>query len=359
MTTHYLYRYILLVIAVWCVAADALAETTTCYNTVYNAFHHFCPAPGAEIKHDALLLTNRTDTAMVLVSTHQPQQDAYKFLVRFSNNYAKAGGHSPAACGLVFGYENPDHYYSLETTPVDSHPFDEMRNQRTLNVALYQITDGKKSLIRQQAVSCGVNMFKGLNALCVNVSQRSVIVSVGNQHLNQIFQVDLPTAPASNTLGLIVQPKGEMQVERTMLSVSNEEITKTQTLWTKASLDAHFQTSDNPFEGYWEYLDRDMDDAKARLGGKYVVALVSNGKGFDIIYVEGAQVGKSQWKEGMLKGRLSKTIFTDHYNATWIDATFRPMNEDVTGYFESGVILTMAFPVYQSKIRFSKILSTK
>ena len=128
------------------------------------------------------------------------------------------------------------------------------------------------------------------------------------------------------------------------------------TAWTKDKLNAPFAKSKNPLEGYWEYLDRDMDDGIARLGGKYKIALVATDDGFDIIYVSGAQVGKSEWHEGMLKGRLTKTIFNDNYKAFWIDSTFRPIDDDVNGFFESGVILDMSFPTYKSKIRFSKVL---
>ena len=50
------------------------------------------------------------------------------------------------------------------------------------------------------------------------------------------------------------------------------------------------------------------------------------------------------------------TIFTDNYQAMWIDATFKPFEQDVYAAFESGVILIINFPVYQSQIRFSKVL---
>ncbi|MGM9868085.1 MAG: hypothetical protein ACI30R_00470 [Sodaliphilus sp.] len=304
---------------------------------------------------NGMLLSNKSDSALVMLSNREPQGDAFKLMVRFSNCHAKKDGHTPAPCGLVFGYQNAGNYFLLEMAPVNSHPFDEMRDQRTLHTALYQVENHTRRLIQELSVSEGVNLFNELNALCVEVKQRSVNVSLGDKRLNHLFNAELP-AVATGAIGVFVAPKGEMLVERTMLSLPNDPTTKFQTQWTKASLDAYFKTAKNPFEGYWQYLDRDMDDAIARIGGKYTIALVSNDKGFDIIHIAGAQVHKSQWQEGMLKAHLTSTIFTDHYNATWIDATFRTITDDVTAYFESGVILTISFPTLKSKIRFSKVL---
>ena len=337
------------------VGASASAETTAHYCTIHNSFSDFSLSDKAKMQDNGLLLTNKSDTAFVMLSNRKPNGNQFKFLVRFSNCHAKKDGHSPAPCGLVFGYQDAGNYFLLEMAPANSHPFDEMRDQRMLKTALYQVKNHTRRLIKEQSESEGVDLFNALNALCVEVNQSAVHVSIGDKHLNHLFNANLPCSP-DGCIGLFVAPKGEMLVERTMLSLPNDPTTKVTTQWTKASLDAYFKTSKNPFEGYWQYLDRDMDDAIARIGGKYTIALVSNGKGFDVIHISGAQVNKSLWQEGMLKARLTSTIFTDHYNASWIDATFRPIIDDVTAYFESGVILSISFPTLKSKIRFSKVL---
>jgi hypothetical protein len=99
-----------------------------------------------------------------------------------------------------------------------------------------------------------------------------------------------------------------------------------------------------------------MEDTWLKLGGRYTIALVENSQGYDIIYVDGAQVKKSLWHTGMKKGEMRNTIFTDNFNASWIDATLEPINQDVYATFESGVILNIKFPVYKSQVRFSKVL---
>ena len=103
-------------------------------------------------------------------------------------------------------------------------------------------------------------------------------------------------------------------------------------------------------------LDRDMEDTWLKLGGRYTIALVETDNGYDVIYVDGAQVKKSQWITGMKKAEMNKTIFTDNFNGKWFDSTLEAIDQDVYVTFESGVILSFKFPVYKSQVRFSKVL---
>ena len=138
----------------------------------------------------------------------------------------------------------------------------------------------------------------------------------------------------------------KVELERSVLSFQQSSNVNVETAWTVDSLNRHFEASKDPFEGYWVYLDREMEDKWLRLGGRYTIALVKTTAGYDVIYVDGAQVKKSNWHSGLLKGRLKNT-------------TFRPFSQDVYADFESGVILTLKFPVYNSQVRFSKVLDKK
>lgn len=331
------------------------SETLWYYNVASNSFPDFVKANG-KVSGQSLILNNSTDSALLLLSNRTANDSHYRFLVRFSCPDAKKNRHSSAPCGLVFGYKSPENYYVLELSSYNTSPFDDMTDERLVKLALFKVGNHKKTAIKEMALSSGFNLYGGLNTLCIDMLQNTVNVSGGDKDLNQLFMVDTPAVSQCDSMGVIVEPGGTMQVERTLLSYEHKETVVSQTQWTKELLDAHFAKSKNPFEGYWDYLDRDMDDGIARIGGKYRIALVENEDGYDVIYVSGAQVRKGEWREGMLKGRLVKTIFTDNYKAMWIDSTFRPIDDDVNGFFESGVILDMSFPVYKSKVRFSKVL---
>lgn len=334
---------------------SGFSETEWFYNVASNSFQDYDKV-NAQLSDKSLILRNVRDTTLLLLANRTANDAQYRFLVRFSFPDAKKNGRSSVPCGVVFRYKSPADYYTLELCAYNTSPFDDVTDERLVKLSLYKVNGSDKILIKQKDFSSGFNLYDGLNTICIDDQQNSVNVTGGDKELNQLFIVDLPTESQHLPMGLMVEPGGVMQVERTLLSYEKKETVVVQTKWTKALLDAHFAQSKNPFEGYWEYLDRDMDDDIARIGGKYLLALVENENGFDIVYVSGAQVRKGEWIEGMLKGRLIKTIFTDNYKALWIDSTFRPMDDDVNGFFESGVVLDMSFPVHKSKIRFSKVL---
>ena len=57
----------------------------------------------------------------------------------------------------------------------------------------------------------------------------------------------------------------------------------------------------------------------------------------------------------MLKGRLYPTIFQNHYNLEWYDAYMEPMAEEVSANLVDGVILSFEFPLFRSRMRFSRV----
>lgn len=336
------------------VSLSVSSETLWHYNTSFNSFQDYGNRCALDGKY--LLLKNQSDKDSIVLSNRTIDDDDFKLMVRLSNQKAKTVSQTIPACGLVLFYADEANYYTLEMVPFNTVPHDDMRDERLIKVSLCKVENGHKTILSSKTTGKNVNLYDGLNTLCADFHEGTLSVSVGDKRLHHLFTFVPITKRFGLQTGLIVSKGGKMKVERTVLSLEKSDKEKTYTEWTKEKLITHFRVSKNPFEGFWEYLDRDMDDGIARIGGKYTLALVETNDGFDIIYISGAQVGKREWKEGMLKGKLYKTIFTDNYKARWADATFRILDDDVNGYFESGLILDMSFPTLKSKIRFSKVL---
>jgi len=193
--------------------------------------------------------------------------------------------------------------------------------------------------------------------LCVDVDERTVRVSIGKEQLQQVLEAPVIRPAGAIRVGYLVGLGSRVAVERAVLTIENDNQVSTATLWTLDALDQHFASSEDPIEGYWKYLDRDMEEKWLRLGGRYTLAVVRADDGYDILYINGAQVKKSQWQPCMLKGHITKTIFSGNYDMTWIDATMEAIDEDAYATIENGVILTLNFPVYKSQVRFAKVLS--
>ena len=332
----------------------SLACAATRYSTVGNGFAPFA-GPDAMINDNCLVVENTALPHLVLADTIEPHVP-YKFYARFANLHNREGksykvSATPKkvqnpACGLLFNNE--------WMVMVNGHNTDlnnEALDHRTLVVSLFHGNE----LVKQAHVDDGVDLYDGFNVLCVEVNDTVATISMGKHRLQEVMRAPCNAAASPLVVGLVAGLGAKMKVERAVLSHPDQNIALTPTPWTKEALDEHFAQSTNPFEGYWEYLDRDMDDTRLKMGGRYRLALVSNGDdSFDIIYVDGAQVKPHLWREGLLKGRMKKTIFTDHYSLYWVDATGEPITEDAYATFESGAILNLKFPVYKSQMRLSK-----
>lgn len=121
------------------------------------------------------------------------------------------------------------------------------------------------------------------------------------------------------------------------------------------SLRAYFSSSTDSNEGIYEYLDSDINTTQSRLGGFYRLAIIkSDGGGYDVIYLSGAQENSRNWSSGMVKGKLSPTIFQNHYNMTWIDSE---MEDDMTELSAEldGTMIVAHFPKERAVIRFSRV----
>ena len=103
--------------------------------------------------------------------------------------------------------------------------------------------------------------------------------------------------------------------------------------------------------------DRDTDPALASIGGSYELATVPRDDGepgYFIIYLGGARPG-SQWRPGEVKGILSPTIFSHHYDLVWLDEQGLSMTAEQSATFDaSGALLTLSFPLYKATVRFSR-----
>ena len=150
-------------------------------------------------------------------------------------------------------------------------------------------------------------------------------------------------------------PAARLAVERLVLRCRPIMKLQLSTDWDKQSLTKYFASSNNAYEGFWTFFDKDLDESKLRLGGRYTVALVKNGEGYDIIYVDGAQVNSDQWRCGMLKGHIDATQFIDNYTLTWYDSTMRAFSNDVYATIENYTLLSLFFPAQKSCLRFAKV----
>ena len=371
-------RALYLFVIVLMVASGLEMQGKSYYNSAGNHFGGLFPHPGMRmagrykaIEDDHLIEENATLATAITLDTMEVLSPSYRYQLRLANLNNKQGKtrniknpmtgekatiHS-TQWGLVFNDDGKGYSCAVVLECDNSAPYNDITDQRTMSVKVIEKDGSETRTLAECSIDKGISLEDEMNTICVDVDEQGAKVSIGKNELQEILEVPVARPADAVAVGYLVGPGARVAIERAVLTIDNEkQVMATSTRWTREALDAYFAVSADPLEGYWQYLDRDMQDEWLRLGGRYTLAIVRSDDGYDIIYIDGAQVKKSMWQSGMLKGHLTKTVFSGNYDATWIDATMEPIDEDVQASIENGIILTMNFPVYKSQVRFSKVL---
>lgn len=363
--------------ALLCIVCVLFTSARTRYATHHNQFSglgdHVTLTPSQSISQNGerLIIDNATTSPLLIRDTTLCHQESVHYMVRMASLNNKPGKNYVAidnvtgqkqkmenpVWGITFG--TPSNNYIVIMKCHNSSLHDDLMDERSLSIDVCHQQNGS-SVTTLQQISLNetddIDLYDGLNALSIHIDDGMVKLLVGKHYLHEITQLKTDFDEDKLDVGLYIGPAAKIAVERTVVTINNDPHMNIMTHWTKDALSSHFSASVDPIEGFWTYLDRDVDDKILRMGGRYTIALVANDrKGYDIIYLDGAQVLRNQWKCGMLKGKLQPTMFGGIYDGLWIDATMLPIDEDVQANIDNGVVLTLRFPVYNSQLRFAKI----
>ena len=319
--------------------------------------------------HDQYLKVDNGSTRPVMVlDSSRVKEPSYRYQVRLANRhnnprstYAvrdregnKQRIPSPE-WGAVIGDAKGRERVLITLSCSNTNLNDDITDHRFMTVTVVgQSAEGNDTLSRCD-ISSGVDLYQDLNSIQISVKDGEAAIAVGAHELQQVAVVTIPRWLVVK-MGAYVGAGACVDIERSVVSITANPQVRQETPWTVESLSEHFNASNDPLEGFWKYLDRDMEDKWLRLGGRYTIALVAEGDGYDIIYIDGAKTRKSQWNTGLFKGRITKTAFRDNYDLYWVDATFMPITLDAYATVEESVVLTLHFPVYKSSVRFAKVL---
>ncbi len=224
-------------------------------------------------------------------------------------------------------------------------------DKRYMSVSLIH---GDNETVFEKTIESKVNLRDGYNSLAIYFDRSHTGFYIGDHLLNEIASISPLGAPADS---VVVSGNGTLTLNEIRTRETPDKEKSLRSTWTVESLRERLTGTHDRLEGFWQYLDRDNDEARAMLGGRYTLAIVRNGTGYDIIYISGAKTWKERWHTGMIKGHLEPTIFTNNFNMTWNDTQLQPMGEDDelnASINDNGSILTLNFPIQSTSLRFSK-----
>lgn len=298
---------------------------------------------------DTTILLNGSDT-----------EAKYKAIeMRGRVNVTECQGLSPEYLGVIWGAESANDYYSA-VLQCSNDAYNHFIEAPYVLLKATHHTPDSIIEIGQWKIKSNIAYGKKDNTIAVelNAANNSVKLLAGNKSLHLIHQF---TSTVNPTLGYSgVTTYGCADISLLVTEQEPDLAASLSTPWTLHDIEDYLSSaSHNGIEGFWKYLDRDNDERYCRLGGKYTVAIIKSGDGYDILFIDGAQTNSPLWHAGMKKGHLTPTIFENHYDLTWFDATFRPASDECNATIEQNAILTLNFPLLKSSIRLSKMPTGK
>lgn len=344
------------------------------YSTYLNDFSPFMQQAeshencNVHISDKRLIIDNKFSKDIIITDTISTGINKFKFYVRFANLNNQENKHyeytdlndntikktSETTHGIVWGYTDEENFYAVLLNCHNSNPHDDLFDNRYMSVNIVKVSNASMTILKTLELNDNVNLYDGYNTLNVEYDGNTTSIAIGNKSLSYIAQYnDIIYAP-NTQYGLFAGPAAKVAVERIALRYSPIMKYRLRTDWTLQSLKKHFEQSTDPCEGFWTFFDKELSEDRLKLGGRYTIALVNNGNGYDIIYVDGAKVNNHDWSCGMLKGQISPTQFIDNFSLVWYDAMMKPFVNDVYATIENYALLSLYFPAQKSCIRFAK-----
>lgn len=321
------------------------------------------PAYGNDnrIYHDSICGRTLSDTAVILKG--QPRQVCAKAIEIRGNCALSRKGKAVrgTAFGVTWGNDSTGSRFQALLSPDSSSEYGDIIDRPAITLSIERISnDGNPQTVLKKKIHDNVELVRCNNTIAAEIQEGYVEIFVGDGELKSVTKIKIDSASAILPLG--VMTKGCPEIEIAVTEHVPDRKADLSSEWTYMALKKYFSETDSldPAEGFWSYLDRDNDPRYCRPGGTYSIAVASDRKGgFDIIYLDGAQTGASDWQTGMLKGRLQPTQFKDHYNLMWIDATMNELNQECSATIEQGIIMRCDFPLLKTTIRYSKTPTDK
>lgn len=259
-----------------------------------------------------------------------------------------------ASFGLVWNFVDDKNYYAASFSRIVENNYDEIARNQYFKLVIKKISNGKCSVLSEKEIKSGVTPDPyEYNAFRIEYDGQTLSVSVGNVTLGTVFSSKMEL-PDTSQIGYFAGEGCSLKVKRICYEDSPIPQLLFATNYSKEWLDKKMAESSDPIEGYWIYLDRSTDDRFFELGGKYTIAIIKEDAGYNVLYVDGAELYSGYWIPYMSKGRLSETPFVGHFDLEWHDA-MKNIIDDETYAVLSDFVLTFHFPIQKSQVRFRKL----
>lgn len=257
-----------------------------------------------------------------------------------------------AGWSLIWNYTD-DANYTRATLylPSDMRHSDLYATEALVEVVRYAA--GRPEEVGSHKIADAIDGGKGMNSLKLVYDGGRATLYAGSTDQKEVCAV--PFAADGGVVAYLSD--GPVRVQRADVRSHASSAPRSCAHASVDQLAEHIRASADPMEGFWEYLDRSTDPAKAVTGGSYTLATVRSGDAYDIVYIKGAEVASAAWRPLQLKGRLKPTIFKGNYDMEWITASMQTISKDADAQLsDDGAILTLRFPALGAQVRLRRLI---
>lgn len=335
------------------------------YFSKYTGFGNFSDGTDICIQDENLVSYNKYFGNKFYLHRYPDDLKSYVFEISLANpsniegvkiNYKDSDGKDKttlhANWGIVWNYSDRLNYHFLRLS-CNNQNLDDLYDQRSVEYKIgYQI-NGDEIIIKSGVILDNINLYDGYSKFKIVSSHNGNIeVFCGLDKYILLHQYSSETKD-SVSFGYFSGSGITLKMNKAVFCYTQNnkpEITK----YNKERLKNIFNNTTNNLEGYWTYLDRNIQNNNVKLGGKYRLAIVKDEESYIILYINGQQRENERWLPYSVKGRLYPTDFVDTYNLIWYDTLNTELSDDNYVQLVDNKILEVHFPILRSSIRFVK-----
>lgn len=356
------------------ICADIIHAETRCWN-VSRGFESFSPE-WTEYSSDSpgVIANNSSDTLLLLTPVDSP--DRFDFIFKTKNrrcspakkySYTDSQGKRQSVklppWGIAVRDRNGNKIeYMISVAETESDGISTspaLRMQRFENGLKAEeiLFSNRESNIADKIKTSGAGPdYTGVtNAWRLNLENR-ILTLQGSLHSPlAVFSTSLPEGFIPVEIGFILTPASELEFSEMRLNETRMKTTASDSPWTdEENLRDYLKNSYDNIEGYWQLLDRSLEETLLKPGGDYRLAIVKAADGYDIIYLDGARINKNEWHRGMIKAHLSPTGIENIWDVSWTDSMFGVMDNEIKAALEQPGTISFQFPYQNSGFRLQK-----
>lgn len=166
----------------------------------------------------------------------------------------------------------------------------------------------------------------------------------------------LPDGFRPARVGLALEPGAKLKLADIRLTTDKTKLRVLSSPWSDTTLlEEYLEDSEDSLEGYWQILDRSLEETLLKPGGDYRLAITRGDRGYDIIYISGAKVNGNEWIPGMIKATLAFSGIEGIFDVNWFDPMFCPIDGEIKAQLDAPGTLRIQFPYQSSSLRLQRV----